>query len=337
MKQRIRSIVLMLIRWISPEIRDCDSGRVLGRGFFFAWGARIWLVGYSGRPLVPKFLPQKRLTIWRQDIGFTAPPAPDFERLPGMPSPDGGRVLNLLLTHRVGDEFGRVVEHWSRVCAPENLWVAFGGSREDFDALGWPRKVFVDDPELRTKDNQREKQSFLGIFKAMKEVVEREHPDYIYLCEYDHLPLVDDLNARQVAEIREERADVMGHWLDRMDGSGHYFQLYHESDPEFAQFWKSVSRRKDKGVVQNMFGSGSLWSREAFLAVAASEKPIPCYLEIHLPTLAHHLGFRVRQWENRNHLISNFPLAHATVDAARERGCWTVHPVKGEAPRRGTE
>lgn len=332
MKMLIRSIGMRLVALFSREIRDCHSGKVLGRGFLFSFGCRIFLIGYAGRPLIPRFLSQKRLTIWRQEIGFTTYPAPDFERLPGTPQPDeGGRVLNLLLTHRGGDEFRRLTRHWERICAPENLWVAFGGSHEDFEALDWPRKVFVDDPELRKKDNQREKQSYLGIFKAMMGAVEHEHPDYIYLCEYDHLPLVDDLNARQVAEIRGECADVMGHWLDRMDGSGHYFQLYHESDPEFVRFWRAVSRRENKDVVLNMFGSGSLWSRQAFLAIAASEKPIACYLEIHLPTLAHHLGFRIRCWDEKQHLISNKPSGDFTMAKAKEQGAWTVHPVKGSS------
>jgi hypothetical protein len=329
MKQRLRAVFLKMISLVSPEIRDWKTGRVLGRGFIFSFGARIFLIGYSGRPLIPKFLTQERLTIWKQEIGFTTHAPPDFARLSGVPAPDGGgRVMNLLVTHLGGEELCRLTDQWSRICDPRDLWVAFGGERKEFEALEWPRKVFIEDPELRRKDNQREKQSYLGIFKAMKESVERENPAFIYLCEYDHIPLVDDLNVRQVAEMRREGADVMGHWLDRMDGSGHYFLLYHDHDPEFAPFWRSLSLREDKGVVLNMFGSGSLWSRQAFLSVAATEKPVPCYLEVHLPTLAHHLGFRVRQWEDCNHLVSNLPLSKASLEAARARGCWTVHPVK---------
>jgi len=329
MKNLIRKAFLNVIALVAREIRDCDTGRTIGRGLLVAFGRRIFLIGYSGRPLLPKFLSQKRLTIWRQEIGFTTYPTPDFNRLPGIPEPgDGGKVLNLLLAHRAGEELRLLTDRWSRVCDPRHLWVAFGGGREEFEAIDWPRKVFIEDPELRKHDNQREKQSYHGIFKAMSGVVEAECPDYIYLAEYDHLPLVDDLNARQVEEIRREAADVMGHWLDRIDGSGHYFQLYHESAPEFSSYWESISRREDKRVVLTMFGSGSMWSRQAFLAVASAEKPIPCYLEIHLPTLAHHLGFRVRQWDEKNHLISNKPSRDFTIAKAKEQGAWTVHPVK---------
>lgn len=83
-----------------------------------------------------------------------------------------------------------------------------------------------------------------------------------------------------------------------------------------------------------MFGSGSLWTREAYLAVATGEQRIPCYFEVYLPTLAHHLGFRVRRWKEDRHLVTNLPSADVTVETAASRGAWTVHPVK--QPPRGS-
>jgi hypothetical protein len=162
----------------------------------------------------------------------------------------------------------------------------------------------------------------------MAPVIERERPDYIYLCEYDHVPLRSDLNALQVAEIQQEGADVMGHWLYRVDGTSHYHMLYHRSDPGFLPYWQSVSRREETGVVLSMFGSGSLWSRDAFLAIASRQQEIPCYLELYLPTLAHHLGYRVRCWGESNHMISNLPSSKINLETAVRRGCWTVHPIK---------
>ena len=77
-----------------------------------------------------------------------------------------------------------------------------------------------------------------------------------------------------------------------------------------------------------MFGSGSFWTRDAFLAVAKLQQTIECYLEIYLPTLAHHLGFRVRPWRDEDHLISNLPSLDISLKNARKKACWTVHPVK---------
>jgi N-acetylglucosaminyldiphosphoundecaprenol N-acetyl-beta-D-mannosaminyltransferase len=330
-KSCLRDLGLWFINLFASDIPDCVTGAHLGRGFLIGIGGKIFLIGYKGRPLVPKFLPQERLTYWKQGIGFTTQEAPDFPRLLAaspMAQSEKPRVLNIVLTHEGGAALERVMAWWKPLSAEENLWVAFGGTREEFDAITYPRKVFIDDPRLRTLDHQREKQCYAGIFSAMAPVVEREAPDYIYFCEYDHLPLIPDLNERQVSALRAERADVMGHWLLRVDGTGHYHELYHETDPEFTPFWASLSRRDDPTVIFSMFGSGSFWTREAFLAVAAEQQKIACYLEIYLPTLAHHLGFRIRGWKRDRHLISNLPSPEITIEQAREKECWTVHPVK---------
>jgi N-acetylglucosaminyldiphosphoundecaprenol N-acetyl-beta-D-mannosaminyltransferase len=333
MKPAVRNFGLRLIDLFASDITDCVSSESLGRGLILGWGGRIKVIGHETLPpLIPRFLPQRRLTYWQQSIGFTTHRQPDYPRLSGVGGVSSGgaeRVINVVLTHQGGGALSGVLKNWEGVCREEDLWIAFGGSRADFEKLAYPRKVFVEDPSLRTHDHQREKQSYTGIYRAMAPVVERERPDFIYLCEYDHIPLVRDLNRRQVGEMSREGADVMGHWLHRVDGTSHCHMLNHESDPGFLPFWRSLSRREDPGVVFSMFGSGSFWSREAFLAVASTPQSIDCYQELYLPTFAHHLGYRVRGWDEEHHLLSNLPSRTITVQEGRKREAWTVHPVKG--------
>jgi hypothetical protein len=333
MKPAVRNFGLRLIDMFASDITDCESGESLGRGLILGWGGRIKVIGHETLPpLIPCFLPQRRLTYWQQSIGFTTHRRPDYPRLSevgGVSSGGTERVINVVLTHQGGEALRCMLKNWEGVCREEDLWIAFGGSRADFEKLGYPRKVFVEDPALRTHDHQREKQSYTGIYRAIAPVVERERPDFIYLCEYDQIPLVRDLNRRQVGEMTREGADVMGHWLHRVDGTSHCHMLNHESDPGFLPFWRSLSRREDPGVVFSMFGSGSFWTRAAFLAVASTPQSINCYQELYLPTLAHHLGFRVRGWDEEHHLLSNLPSRTITVQEGRKREAWTVHPVKG--------
>lgn len=332
LKVHLRNTLLCLLKTCSRDIRDHENGRPLGQALLLGWGGGVRVIGHPGLPpLIPRFLPQKRLTYWRQSIGFTTTPRPDFPRIadsPATPPPSRARVLNVVLAHLHGEPLERTIAHWQGICPEENLWIAFGGRRRRFEELGLERAVFVPDHGLRREDNQRGKQSYTGIFHAMAPVIESEKPDYIYFCEYDHVPLRSDLNDLQVEEIAAERADVMGHWLYRVDGTSHYHMLYHQSDPDFLPFWQALSRREDKGVVLSMFGSGSLWSREAFLAIASRTQRIPCYLELYLPTLAHHLGYRVRCWDESRHMISNLPSRRWRPDEARSRNCLTIHPVK---------
>jgi N-acetylglucosaminyldiphosphoundecaprenol N-acetyl-beta-D-mannosaminyltransferase len=331
-KLHLRYAFLHLVDLLSQEIFDLEDGRPLGRALLFGRGGGVRVIGHEGLPpLIPRFIPQERLTYWKQSIGFTTPPRPDFPRLEGVggdPAAASPRVLNVVITHLDGERLDRTKERWRDVCREEDLWIAFGGKQRNFRNLGIERSVFIGDAGLRRVDNQREKQSYTGIFHAMAPVIERERPDYVYLCEYDHVPLRSDLNALQVAEILHEGADVMGHWLYRVDGTSHYHMLYHQSAPGFLPYWQSVSRREEKGVVLSMFGSGSLWSREAFLAIASRKQEIPCYLELYLPTLAHHLGYRVRCWDESRHMISNLPKKKWSIEEARSGNCLTIHPVK---------
>ena len=215
---------------------------------------------------------------------------------------------------------------------PERLLVAHGGARADFDAVSHPARLWVgDDARLCTRDHQREKQNYAGFFARVARWL-ADHPDItaVRLAEYDEVPLVGDLDARLSACQAEEGADVLAFRLHRIDGTSHSHYLYHAADPRFRPWFRGMSRRPDPSVVLSMFGSGSLWAREAFEAVAAVPEPFPIYLELWLPSVAHHLGFRVRPYPPAVEAdwISNLGDRRADLDAARSAGAWSVHPVK---------
>jgi len=62
--------------------------------------------------------------------------------------------------------------------------------------------------------------------------------------------------------------------------------------------------------------------------VAASTEPFRVYLEIYLPTLAHHLGFRVRDVPEQGRFVTVTPERGAILDELRAAGAWAAHPVK---------
>jgi hypothetical protein len=113
-----------------------------------------------------------------------------------------------------------------------------------------------------------------------------------------------------------------------VDGTSNPHFLYHVANPAFVSHWSKITVRSDPDVVLSMFGSGSFWTTEAFRAVAAMEEPFPMYMEIYLPTRAHHLGFRVRDFGEQNRFVHVLKDETGCVDQAREEGAWTLHPVK---------
>lgn len=74
---RIYSLCLAVARWLGSPIVDQRTGRVLGRALLLPRKGKVWLIGLDV-PVVPVFLPQERTTFWKQEIGFTTHPEPDF-------------------------------------------------------------------------------------------------------------------------------------------------------------------------------------------------------------------------------------------------------------------
>jgi len=78
-KLRLRNAILRLVDLFASPISDCVTGKPLGRALIVGWGSGMRVIGHGGpAPLIPRFLPQRRLTYWKQSVGFTTPPLPDF-------------------------------------------------------------------------------------------------------------------------------------------------------------------------------------------------------------------------------------------------------------------
>jgi len=72
--------------WVTSKlafkIHDAFTGEFLGRGWVITFGRGVYVIGYRGdKPLVPVFLPQKRLRYWRLELGFTTKEQPDFKNV----------------------------------------------------------------------------------------------------------------------------------------------------------------------------------------------------------------------------------------------------------------
>ena len=215
------------------------------------------------------------------------------------------RVLNVLLTHQPVVQMERMLAWWRDCCPPENVLVVFNGAAETLARLDHPNKTRVSDPRLQTVLHCRERQSYTGVWQAVSRWLEGRDYTHVHFAEYDQVPLVANLNERQAAYLEQEHADVLAFQLQRVDGTNQPVYLNHCALPGFFAHWESLSVRPDRRTVLSMFGSGSFWTRAAFDATAALAEPFPIYLELYLPTTAHHLGYRLRDWGAQNrHIVS---------------------------------
>ena len=77
LKLRLRNCGVALARRIGTRIVDAKTGEVLGKALILPWRGKIHVIGLEV-PVRLVWLPQKRLTYWKQQIGFVTHPPPDF-------------------------------------------------------------------------------------------------------------------------------------------------------------------------------------------------------------------------------------------------------------------
>lgn len=315
---------MRLIHALGSDIHDERTGRSVGRALVFGWKGRVHVLGLTAA-VFPVPHPQPRLTYWRQDFAFASHPLPDPAPVAGIrrPVPAEAHVLVVVLDHRDPARVAALLEYWSPRFAPANdVLLAYGGPAGSYANLSWPQKVFIGDSRLRTRDHQRELQSYREVFTRVSGWMEGREYTHVLFMEADHLPLVTDITSRHVDALNAEDADVLGYELERFDHTLHPHWLHAR-----ACGW-------DDGVTLSMLGTGHFWRREAWDAVARSPLGAELYLELHLPTAAHRLGFRVRPFpEEQGRFVQSDPrrIVHSPQRAEAE-GAWTIHPWKNGLP-----
>lgn len=77
----LHDLLLKLCNIFASDIHDYRTGEKIGRALMIPWKGRIIVIGAQEDFLVAEFQPQSRLTYWKQELGFTKHPQPDFENV----------------------------------------------------------------------------------------------------------------------------------------------------------------------------------------------------------------------------------------------------------------
>jgi len=218
--------------------------------------------------------------------------------------------------------------YWSELLPDSILLVAYGGAEDEFEQLKWDNKVFINDKSLRTQDHQRECQSYAGVYRSVIRSISGLDIDRIYFTEFDQIPLQSNFFELLEYERVESRADTLMYGLTHVGDTGHAHYLYHSSKPSFFDQIENYSVRTDKKVVLSAFGFGQYWIRDAFEQMAMLDDKVGCYLEIWAPTIAHHLGYRVKGMRDPHNCNQYFGDFTGKLEEFKKRGCLCIHPVK---------
>jgi hypothetical protein len=316
LKQALRDIGVGFFRLIGSEIRDCRTGKPLGRGLIFYWGGRVHLLGCDCA-VVPLPIAQKRLTYWKQSIGFTAHPEVDFPKQHAVSAGEPDKVLLVLLDHRDAESVEKTICLWTKAGFDrESLLLAYGGSQDAFQKISHSQKFLLTESKHKTYDHQRERQSYREIFFRTTNWLKGRSFTHILFQEYDHLPMIADLPARMLRCLAAENADILAYHLGRVDAS---------TNPHWLS---TVSETYDQPVALSMLGTGHFWTRQAWEAVSADGVLASWYLELDIPTTAHRLGYRIREIPSQGRFVQNLVSNRPSPYDAQKHGAWTLHPVK---------
>ena len=238
-------------------------------------------------------------------------------------------VLDVILTHQQAAAVHRMLSYWNKYGISAPL-IAHGGHKADFDAIDHPNKIYVTNPRLTTHDHQRELQSITSVLKAVAEwaIIKGQRFEYLHFSEYDQIPLVDDLHLRLIKLMESKNADLLVYHPRRIEETSPPHWLSMSATAEYQQFISQLSVRDHKSVILSALGTGSFWKYDTFREVSAVEERLPMYFEVYLPTVAHHLGFRICSYDQQSEFVGSAGDKTKFIEEARARGAWTLHPVK---------
>ena len=332
MRAPLKKTALWLLRLLGREFRDERTGHSLGRACVLPSPMDPSVVGLP-HAVRPVFLPERTTKYTRHRLGFATHEEPDYpSRHEAAGTVDPDRLLWAILVHQSPAEVTGLLRYWEKLgYSQDRILFVHAGKRDDFEALSALNKVFVEDREIRTTFHPMEKQSYGGALREIAGWLTTERGsrfEAVALVEYDHLPLIPDWGTRLCAGLEEEQADLLCHHLVRVDGTNASHYLYHLSDARFEDLWKGFSLREEKKLFLNAIMTGSVWRRVTLEAVAARKESFPVYLELYLPSLAHHLGFRVRGHGEQDRFVQVVPMAEPFSPKWRESGAWSLHQVK---------
>jgi hypothetical protein len=238
--------------------------------------------------------------------------------------------LNVLLTHQDGPAVDAELAYLRAVAPASRFVVAHGGRREDFARVAHPEKVFVDDETLRAPPRTR--QSYHVTLAAVHAAFVRADPavQSVYVLEWDHVVLRGDFEAPLRALAARTGAQFMGKTcVERTATNWHHYTRYRR-DPALLAHLREHSVREDPTRLYGTLGNGFWLARAALEAYVGLGARPPVYGELYLPTILHHLGFRVAEIPAELYASVRYEpeVTLAELLALKRAGAWFAHPFK---------
>lgn len=240
------------------------------------------------------------------------------------------RLLKVVVSHLEADAVDEHLAYLETLC-PGPILLCHGGTPERFAAVRWPRKRFLAHPGLRSPAATF--QTYDEALEAAHEVLEADRRiDAIVVLEYDQVPLAPGLDEAVLALLEQTGAGLVGKTAVDRTATNWWHRVRYRDDPALLEHLRRVSVREDPTRIYGCLGTGFAMTREALAAYVAVEHPDGIYNELYVPTLVHHLGFRVEDVDVHGDLYAHVRFepsyTPAEARALRDAGVLVVHPYK---------
>jgi hypothetical protein len=244
----------------------------------------------------------------------------------------GVTVLYVVITHRPAHEVALHLSFLAEALPGRRVAVAYGGPAETFPAIEARDKVFVEDPTLRGEmDRQSLNEVLLRTWAAF--VAPDPAIDAISLIEHDLVPTGQAFDREIVRVLDATGAGVLGQNFTSRSHTNWPHALRVQDDAELTALLRDISVRDEHHPsVWGGTGAGMILTRAALEAFALQPRHLVRFAELYVPTVLHHLGFRVGDLARDSRLVdhSRFrPVYDADeLDRLPREGVLAVHPVK---------
>jgi hypothetical protein len=241
-------------------------------------------------------------------------------------------TLTVVLSHVDAEHADELMGLFGAVAPDARFVLCHGGARSAFERIKWAERFFVEDPTLRGPAQHL--QSLNQVFEiAWREYFASDTDlDALYLIEYDHLILDGTFEERLRELARDTHADLLGKTCIDATATNLAHYVRFRRDGRLLAHLAGLSVRDDRERLFSCLGDGIWLSRRALEAYVNVCAHPPCYCEIYVPTLVHHLGFRVIDVDAHSDLYRDVAWqpersVPEVLELARE-GSVFVHPAK---------
>jgi len=208
--------------------------------------------------------------------------------------------------------------------------LAYGGSERDFADIHFPMKVFVADDKLR---GVAYRQSYFSLMDAVAaRLVEKAiDPDWVFISDYDLLPLRRDYLVRPLALMEKCGAGFAAKLIQDVSLSNKFF-LTNAINDGIMDRLPSLNG-SGRHPVYHCLGAALLFHRDCFNSVRQMKSALnDIYFELALPTAAGLKGFRLLSIDMHSDDFRHvrYRPIYSCSDALRlaQEGASFIHPIK---------